>query len=317
MYDAIVVGARCAGSPTALLLARQGYRVLLVDRAIFPSDTMSGCTIHQPGVARLRRWGLLDKLIASDCPPLTEFAFDVGPFALTGTQPAADGESTAYRPRRTVLDKILVDAAIGAGVEVREGFSVQEVLGDGDRVTGIRGRARGGVTLTERAHLVIGADGLRSIVARSVQAPTYHSQPTLTCNYYSFWSGVPVPGPELYVRDGRFVVAVPTHDGLTIINAAWPREEFHTVRADIEGSYFKALDLAPGLAERVRSGRREERFVGTGDVPNFFRKPFGLGWALVGDSGYHKDPITAQGMTDAFRDAGGFPEGRNTFSLKS
>src|SRR5436190_14545399 len=127
MYDVIVVGARCAGSPTAMLLARKGYRVLLVDKGTFPSDTMSSHLIWQPGVARLERWGLLDRVVASNCPPITTWAYDFGPFALHGTPPPADGVAMAYAPRRTVLDKLLVDAAVEAGAELREAFAVQEV----------------------------------------------------------------------------------------------------------------------------------------------------------------------------------------------
>ena len=171
MYDAIVVGARCAGSPTAMLLARAGYRVLLVDRAGFPSDTLSTHYIHQPGVARLRRWGLLDRVVATGCPPARRMTFDVGPFALSGAPTPADGADAAYAPRRYLLDQILLEAASAAGAEVRERFSVGELLIEDGRVTGIRGRQAGGATVTERAAIVIGADGMRSRVARAVGAP--------------------------------------------------------------------------------------------------------------------------------------------------
>lgn len=306
MYDAIVIGARCAGSPTAMLLARKGYRVLLVDKATFPSDIMSTHFIHQPGVACLKRWGLLDKVADSNAPPVINWTFDLGPFAFTGCPPPAGDVAEGYGPRRMVLDKILVDAAVEAGAELREGFSVQGIATDGDRVTGIRGRGRGGSTITEEARTVIGADGLHSIVARTVQASAYNERPPLSCAYYSYWSGVPVEGLEVYPpgeRGPRAMVTFSTNDGLTCLIVAWPHREFHEFRADIEGNYLKTVDLAPGLAERVRNGKREERFVGTADVPNFFRKPYGPGWALVGDAGYHKDPVTAQGITDAFRDA--------------
>ncbi len=171
MYDAIVVGARCAGSPTAMLLARKGHRVLLVDRATFPSDTLSTQIIWQSGVSRLKNWGLLDKLNESNCPSVTKFTMDLGDFPLSGWGPPTDGVSDSYGPRRTVLDKILVDAAAEAGAELREGFSVQEFLTDGDRVTGIRGRERNGPTVTEKARVVIGADCRHSPLARAVQAP--------------------------------------------------------------------------------------------------------------------------------------------------
>ncbi len=303
MHDVIVVGARCAGAPTAMLLARKGYRVLLVDRDVFPSDHLSTHWIHQPGIARLARWGLRERLAATGCPPITSMSMDLGPFALRGTLPPAGNVAEGYCPRRTVLDKLLVDAAVEAGAELRERFSVQDLIWDGERVSGITGRSATGMTVTERARIVIGADGLHSLVARQVEAPTYHVKPTFTCAYYSYWSGVELSGVEFYPRERRGFGVLPTHQGLACIIVGWPHEEFHAFRADIEGNFLKTLELAPMLAERVRQGRREERFTGTADLPNFFRKPYGPGWALVGDAGYHKDSITAQGISDAFRDA--------------
>jgi len=305
MYDAIIVGARVAGSPLAMLLARKGYWVLLLDKATFPSDTISTHHIHQPGVARLRRWGLLDKVRASNVPATTDIIFDVGPFALRGTPPpTADGTAEAYAPRRKVLDKILVDAAVGAGAELREGFSVEGLTTDGDRVTGLRGRDRDGAAVTERARIVVGADGARSLVARLVQAPVYFDRGTLTANYYSYWSGVELDTVELHPRPGRLVVADKTNDGLVMVTVVRPRVEFDRARSDVEGEFMRALDeSAPSLAARVRAGRREERFMGTGFLPNHFRKPYGAGWALVGDAGYVKDPATAQGITNSFSHA--------------
>ncbi len=303
MYDAIVVGARCAGSPTAMLLARKGYRVLLVDKAAFPSDTLSVHYIHQPGVSCLKRWGLLDRVVASNCPPVRRQCLDVGPFALEGTPPPVDGVAEGYAPRRTILDKMLVDAAAEAGAEVRERFTVDEIVTDGERVTGVRGHAAGGAVVTEEARIVVGADGLHSHVARAVDAPTYEARPVFTCAYYSYWSDLPVQGAELYTRPGRMIVAGPTNDGQTLVIVYWPIAAFHEVRTDIERHFLESLDLAPGLAERARAGSRAERFRGTADQQNFYRRPYGPGWALVGDAGYHKDPITAQGITDAFRDA--------------
>ena len=304
MYDAIVVGARCAGSPTAMLLARRGYRVLLVDRASFPRDTLSTHYVHQPGVARMRRWGLLGEVVATGCPPARRMTFDVGPFALRGTPPPADGADAAYAPRRFLLDQILLEAASAAGAEVRERFSVGEILIDDGRVTGIRGRAAGGATVVERARIVIGADGMGSRVARAVGAPATDARPGRTCAYYTYWDGLQLDdGPELYPRDGRMVIAGATNDGQAVVTAFWPRHEFHRVRADVEGSFLEAAELAPSLAERLRAGERADRFYGTAQLPFFLRRPYGPGWALVGDAGYHKDPITAQGIGDAFRDA--------------
>ncbi len=302
MYDAIIVGARCAGAPTAMLLAHRGYRVLLVDKARFPSDTLSTHYIRTPGVARLKKWGLLDKVIDSKCPAIARMSLDLGPFALVGMPPAVEDVHTNYAPRRTVLDQILVEAAVEAGVEVREGFFVEDMLWDGEWVAGIQGRRAGGRIVKEEARMVIGADGMRSLVARNVQAPSYYAKPTLTCGYYGYWSGVPAEGTEIYSRPDRTMITFPTNDNLVCIAVTWPVSEFYRVRADVEGHFLKALDLAPCLAERVRQGKQEGRIVGTGDVPNFFRKPYGAGWALVGDAGYHKDPYSGQGIMDAFRE---------------
>lgn len=302
-YDAIVVGARCAGSPTAMLLARRGYKVLVVDRSTFPSDTISTHLIHPPGVAVLHRWGLLDRLIATGCPPIDTYMFDFGPFALSGS-PGMAGSPVSYAPRRTVLDKLLVDAASEAGAEVREAFTVEDVVIEDGPVTGIRGHARsGGKTVTERARVVVGADGRNSLVARAVRPEQYNEKPPILQGYYSYWSGLPMGGRfETYVRPLRGFAAWPTHDDLTLIIGGWPVAEAEANKTDVEGNFMKMLDLAPEFADRVRSAKREARFSGTA-VPNFFRKPYGPGWALVGDAAYNKDFITAQGMQDAFRDA--------------
>jgi flavin-dependent dehydrogenase len=306
MYDVIVVGARVAGAPTAMLLARTGYRVLLVDRDTFPSDIMSTHYIHQPGIAALNRWGLLDRVTASGCPPVGWARINFGPVVLEGFGPPVDGIAEVYCPRRRVLDTILADAAVEAGAELRTGFSVSDILMDGDRVTGIRGRDRDGRTVTEQARMVIGADGMHSIVARAVDAPRYNEKPPLACYYYTYWSGVPLPYVEFGPRDGSVYVAIPTNDDLLCVGVGLKHERFHAFRADIEGTYFRTLEaLAPDLAARLRAGTREERYVGTADLPNFYRRPYGPGWALVGDAGYHKDPITGYGITDAFRDAEG------------
>jgi 2-polyprenyl-6-methoxyphenol hydroxylase-like FAD-dependent oxidoreductase len=298
MYDAIIVGARAAGSPTAMLLARKGHRVLLVDRASFPSDTLSTHYIHQPGIARLRRWGLLDRLIETGCPPIEAMTFYVGPFALAASPPPSDGVAQGFCPRRTVLDSLLLEAAAEAGAEVRTGVSVEELLFEDGAVVGVRVDGA-----EERARVVVGADGRNSLVARAVQAPEYETRQGRTCAYYSYWAGAQSEGAELYPRDGRMIITGPTHDGLQLVVAFWPREEFHAVRADVEQSFDDAVALAPGLAGRLAAGERADRFYGIGELPFWYRKPYGPGWTLVGDAGYHKDPITAQGITDAFRDA--------------
>jgi 2-polyprenyl-6-methoxyphenol hydroxylase-like FAD-dependent oxidoreductase len=301
-YDAIIVGARCAGSPTAMLLARKGYRVLVVDRATFPSDTVSTHVVHPKGVAALARWGLLDRLTATGCPPIHTYTFDFGPFTISGS-PGTEDSPVTYCARRTVLDKLLVDAAATAGAEVREDFTVEELVMEDGAVVGIKGHAKGGGRVIERARLVVGADGRHSVVAAALKPEQYNERPPLLAAYYTYWRDLPMDGQfDTYIRPHRGFAAAPTHDGLTLTVGGWPHAEFEANKKDVEGHFLKMFDLAPAFAERVRGAKRAAPFAGAA-VPNFFRKPYGPGWALVGDAGYNKDPITAQGITDAFRDA--------------
>lgn len=303
MYDAIVIGARCAGSPTAMLLARRGYRVLLMDKATFPSDmVMSTHWIQQSGVAFLKRWALLERIRSSNCPAITKMSFDFGPFTLAGCPTPAGDVTEAFCPRRTILDKILVDAAVDAGAELCEGCLVNDLVWNGEHVTGIRA-TRKGSSFTAEARIVIGADGMHSTVARAVGAPEYNTRPEIMFTYFSYWSGVVIDGIEAYLRDYRAVYAWMTNDGLALVGVNWPFREHERVRKNAEENYLKEIKVAaPELAERIRSGKREAKWL-TGSVTNFFRRPYGPGWALVGDAGYKKDPVTAAGITDAFRDA--------------
>ena len=302
-YDVIVIGARCAGSPTAMLLARQGHRVLLVDRATFPSDTLSTHVVHPPGVAALDRWGVLDRLRATDCPPIDTYSFDFGPFTLAGA-PGTPDSPVAYCPRRTVLDKLLVDAAAESGVEVREAFTVDEIVFDDGRVAGIRGHAQGGGPVVEHGDVVVGADGRFSLLAKAVGPEQYHERSPILCGYYSYWSGLPA--------EGRFAVYGPP--GARLGGGADPRRSHAGRRrlavpraATRTSTTSKARTWGCSTSRRSSpsgSGapHASRAFAGTA-VENYFRKPFGPGWALVGDAGYNKDFITAQGITDAFRDA--------------
>ena len=302
-YDAIVVGARVAGSPTAMHLARKGYRVLLVDRATFPSDTMSTLLIHPPGMAALQRWGLADKIAASGCPAVTAYRIDFGAFAIAGTPRGLPEAPHAYAPRRTVLDKILVDAAADAGAEVREGFSVESLLVEDGVVRGIRGHQQDGRPVEERAAVVVGADGVHSHVARAVAAEKYNEIPAQEVLYYAYWSGVSAAAEfELYGREDRGFGVIPTSDGLTILLVAWPIDQFDANKRDLEATYIASLEGETSIHDRIRGATRESRIVGTA-MDNFYRRSFGPGWALAGDAGYYKDAVTAQGISDAFRDA--------------
>jgi 2-polyprenyl-6-methoxyphenol hydroxylase-like FAD-dependent oxidoreductase len=303
MYDAIIVGARCAGSPTAMLLARKGYRVLLVDKASFPSDTISTHIIWPHGAEALDRWRLLERVAATGCPPIAhDMVFDVGPFALKGGVTNTNAGRGGFCPRRTVLDKLLVDAAVESGVELRENFTVEELLVDGDRVAGIKGHGRNGDSVEERAKIVIGADGIHSFVAKAVGAEEYDTLPPLLTFFYSYFRGVGAEDIEQYIGlPYQGAAYFPTNDGLTIVAAVWPAKRFQKIRNDIEGNVLGVHQQLP-VAERLQNARREEKWYGTAGVPNYFRKPYGPGWALVGDAGHEVDPITGQGINDAFLD---------------
>ncbi|MFI6055122.1 NAD(P)/FAD-dependent oxidoreductase [Streptomyces violascens] len=300
MYDIIVIGARCAGSPTAMLFAQQGYRVLLLEKATFPQDTLSSHYIHTQGVALLKRWGLLDRLRDAGCRPIDHQSYEAPGVRIDGFSLPIDGQRTTYAPRRYVLDPILADGAVAAGVEFREGCAVNDLLWEDDRVVGVRYTTPGGAVATDRARLVVGADGMRSLVARKAGAPYVIEHPRMTCTYYSYWSGVPSHF-ELYERPGRWIGVIPTNDDLTLLMTYFPQDEFSGVRKDVEPFYLDAFrTTAPELYERMQAGKREEQLYGTGHQENFFRKAFGPGWALVGDAVTHKDSITARGITEAF-----------------
>jgi 2-polyprenyl-6-methoxyphenol hydroxylase-like FAD-dependent oxidoreductase len=303
-HDIIIVGARCAGSALAMLLAQRGAKVLLLDRATFPSDIPHGHFIHRHGPARLRRWGLLDE-VARATPAIDVMLTDFGDFPLVARDLAHDGVAWGYGPRRTTLDAILVNAAMTNGAELRERFTVEDYLFDGDRIVGIRGRTVQGSAVEERAALVVGADGRRSKLAATVKAQTYQETPPLLCYYFSYWSGVQSEPFELYVNTSRqrVIFSFKTEDDLMAVFIGFPMAEMPLVRTDLERHMLAALDEARDLGHRVRAGRREERFYGATDLPNFYRTPCGPGWALVGDAGLHKDPYLALGICDALRDA--------------
>jgi 2-polyprenyl-6-methoxyphenol hydroxylase-like FAD-dependent oxidoreductase len=303
MHDVIVVGARVAGASTAMLLARRGLKVLCLDKATFPSDALSTHQIQLPGIAKLKRWGLLDAVVAANTPPTREVMFDTGTVVLKGCFPAFDGVDALYGPRRTVLDKILVDAARASGVDLREDVVVDGLLSADRGVIGVRGRTATGQSFSAAGQIVIGADGKSSMVAKTVAAPVYFEAPALSAAFYAYWDGLPPHHGELYERPGRTIGVWPTNGGLTVTYIGLPIAEHGEFRRDLAGSVLTALDLAGDVGARVRGGRRVGQILGSANLPNRFRKPFGPGWALVGDAGLVMDPISGQGIGHAFRDA--------------
>jgi len=215
-----------------MLLARSGHRVALIDQASFPSDTMSTHFLWQRGTARLQDWGLLGRLRARGCAPIRRITFDPGPVQICGIGPAVAGAAETYCPRRTVLDALLVEAAAESGADLIERFAV--LWSDG-KAAGVRGQHRGSAASSLHAAIVVGADGMRSGIARRVGARAYRQYPPLTAVYYSHWSGIRGLGASFHARPGQLILVWPTNDDLTCIYVAWPRQEFRQVRHDIEG----------------------------------------------------------------------------------
>jgi 2-polyprenyl-6-methoxyphenol hydroxylase-like FAD-dependent oxidoreductase len=301
-YDIIVVGARVAGASTAMLLARAGLRVLVLDRARFPSDTLSSHQVQLPGVALLRDWGLLDAVRAAGTPATSAVAFDTGTSVLRGAYLSHEGIDAMYSPRRTLLDQILVDAARDAGAEVRDGVVVDGLLIEGGRVTGVQVTPKGCPSETIRATLVVGADGKHSLVAREVGAREYRTRPAQAAACYGYFADVAgSTAAEVYTRPDRLVGVWPTNDGLWIVYLAVPAARFDALRGDLDRN-FRAVAGAC-LGGRLEAGRQVEHLRATSDLPNTIRQPHGPGWVLVGDAGLVMDPITGQGIGNALRDA--------------
>jgi flavin-dependent dehydrogenase len=300
-FDAVVVGARCAGSATALLMARAGMRVLLLDRVHPGRDTLSTHALMRAGVLQLDRWGLLSRITAAGTPAVTGTTFHYA----DGVE-SVDLAAPLYAPRRTVLDPLLLDAALESGVEARFGVDVTGLSADrAGRVTGLRARVRGGAELAVRAPLTVGADGLRSGVAHAVGARTSWQGAAASALVYGYW---PMPAATQYrwfYRRGGAAGIIPTNDGQVCVWAGLPAARFADERTNGLGDVFTRVlaDVAPEAAQIVASAERIGPLRGFPGEPARLRRAAGAGWALVGDAGSFKDPLTAHGITDALRDA--------------
>src|SRR4051812_10947089 len=312
-HDVVVVGARCAGGATAMLLARLGHDVVVVDRATFPSDTVSTHAIARGGVVQLSRWGLLDEVLASGAPAIREVSFHRGGEVEVRAVKDRAGIDLLVNPRRYVLDTILLEAAARAGAEVRTGVTVADVVRDDTgRVIGVTGHDDDRDAVTLRGRIVVGADGLGSRIACAVGAPIIdrrHDRGSVRYAYYEdvgHHDGV-TARTELHLGDGLYGGVFPTHDGLANVWVSGLDEVVgarEAARVDPHADFVALVDaMDPDLAERLRAGRPASQVRVFRHMPNQLRQPVGPGWALVGDAGYFRDALPGYGIADAFRDA--------------
>ena len=303
--DVVVVGARCAGAATAMLLARAGRSVLLIDRGEYGTDILSTHALMRGGVLQLARWNLLDRIIAAGTPPVTVTTFHLGSEKLRVEIKPKFGVSALYAPRRTVLDRTLVDAAADAGAMVHYGTRLMALSHDtGGAVDGVFVQDRAGQAFHVSARYVVGADGIRSTVADIVGAPVIRAGQHRTAVLYGYWPDLPVDGFNWHYGASSAAGVIPTNNGETLVFAGVPAGRWNETIANgrFDGFVRILRETVPALAEAI-SAQPERPLSSFGGRTGYFRQSWGRGWALVGDAGYFKDPLTAHGITDAFRDA--------------
>jgi len=303
-YDVIVVGGRVAGASTAMLLARQGLRVLVLERSSPGTDTLSTLALMRAGVLQLKRWGVLDRVREAKTPAMRRTIVHYGDDAVVVPVKEKAGIDELFAPRRTVLDTILAEAAIEAGAEFRFESVVRDLLWTDGAVSGVRGQDRMGQAFEARAPLVIGADGRHSAVARAVEAPVTWQSEVSGGVVYGFWSGLAVSGYEWFYRPGASAGLIPTNDGQVLVWVGTSTDRFmRDVAHDTSAGFARLVDeVGAGLGEMIAPGRREGRFRAFPGMSGYLRKPWGPGWALVGDAGSFRDPLSAHGISDALRD---------------
>ena len=305
-FDVIVVGARCAGSPLATLLSRQGVRVALVERATFPRDTLSSHIFQAPGINLLARLGVLERALETGAVCTTGLDFRQNDFHTKTKIPLRPGDAGAFMSvRRFMLDAILADAAAEAGAEVMAGTNVTGLVHQDGRVRGVC-VVSGGIERRLSARIVVGADGRNSTVARLVGARKYHVVPSERFAYWGFFEGVAVgPEPELVFHhwDGRAVIGCFADSGLYQVVLVPDNRFLPAFRADLPGAFMEQAFACAPIARKLEGSERIGKLFGIVRFESFFRESAGPGWALVGDAGHFKDPTPGQGMTDAFRQA--------------
>ena len=304
--EVVIVGARVAGAATAAHLARSGHDVVMLDRADFPSDTISTHVIARSGMVQLDRLGVIDELVKRGTPPLRRVEFSSGLGLLSRDLKDRYGIDFLLAPRRYVLDDVLQGAALAAGARLRTGVSVDEVVRDSTgRVVGVRGHDESGPVEVLGRH-VVGADGLNSRVARSVAAPLTVERESSGAAQYAYLAGE-WEAIEYYLTDGVFAGVFPTNAAeacVWVITSESVARRYRREHLGADGAFAALLEEhVPELAARVRPRSQSTPVRGMLRMPNHFRRPYGPGWSLVGDAGYHRDAITGHGISDAVRDA--------------
>jgi flavin-dependent dehydrogenase len=300
-HDVIVVGARAAGAATAMLLARRGLRTLLVDRSALSFDPLATHALLRGGVLQLHRWSLLDDVIAAGTPPVKRSTFRYGDDVSVVTLRPSSGVDALYAPRRTVLDRLLVDAARAAGAEVRYDTRVVDVVTAGPRVVGVRAEQPDGSKAELSADIVIGADGVGSTIARSVSAAPLRVGQNLSAMTYGYWSDLETTGYEWTFRPNACSGIIPTSDGEACVFAAGSPGRIGIGGVGLIEEVIE--EGAPDVAERLRRASPRSMARTWMGLRGYIRQSWGQGWALVGDAGCFTDPIGVHGLTDAFRDA--------------
>jgi 2-polyprenyl-6-methoxyphenol hydroxylase-like FAD-dependent oxidoreductase len=296
-FDVVVVGARCAGSPLATLLARRGLSVCLVDRDEFPSDTPSTHGIQPVGVEALERLGVLDRVRAA-APPVEACFLAFDQHRVSFEDAISVTGAPMFNVRRLVLDEILLDAAREAGAEVLTGTTVTGLHGADGRVAGVETTAG-----SLRGPLVVGADGARSTVARLVGAEEYHRSAPRRVFLWSYFEGVDPSERRIWlgaIGEDAFL-ASPTDSGLFLAAFVAPMRRRDELRLDRTQAYEEGVNRWPELSDVLAPARRAAPVQMMSNWHGFFRRSVGPGWALVGDAGHFKDPTPGQGIADALR----------------
>ncbi|EME22067.1 NAD(P)/FAD-dependent oxidoreductase [Rhodococcus triatomae] len=305
-FDAVIVGARCAGSATAIALAERGLRVLAIDSARFPSDTLSTHLLWPSTMAEIQALGAFAEVEAIGAPrlPVAEAVLDDISWE-TGYSPVS-GIDYAMCVRRTALDEVVQRAAVDAGAEIRQRSTATGLIWSSSRVVGVRYTDAEGHEREARAPIVVGADGRKSLVAREVGAETpLISAPSGRACYFGYWTDPHTSLRHIATQwrvEGLLGTAFPCDDGLLLSLLQPPIALVPEFRGrKVHDAYLAGVEAIPGLAQRLDGCELASKVRSCTGIESYFRRSSGPGWALPGDAGHFKDPVTAQGIRDGYR----------------